>query len=187
MRLPHRTVQVVCESAVESAAASLGWLGVLNGNAVSIVAAAGDDPAVAASLVGQQVPRDVGAVGFVLQSGQPMAVQPSGKAGGDHGSTQLLGRTPQSLVCVPCVAAGDPIGVLQLIDKVGGGGFTFDDVEIVTLLGTVAGAALADVGAVTEDVPSPALLGSALAGLADTDPEQYAKVALVVTSMLNQA
>jgi GAF domain-containing protein len=187
MRLPHRTVQVVCESAVEATGASLGWLGIVDGDAVAIIAAAGDDPAAASALVGQRVGRDVGSVGFVLQSGQPMAVQPSGKPGGDHGATQLLGRVPASLVCVPCASAAEPVGVLQVYDKVGAGGFSFDDVEILTLLGTVAGAALADAGAVVEDVPSPQLLGSALAGLADVDPAQYAKVALIVSSLLHQA
>ncbi|MBI2705658.1 MAG: GAF domain-containing protein [Actinobacteria bacterium] len=186
MRLPHRTVQVVCESAVEATGATLGWLGVLDGGAVAIVAAAGGEPSAPAALVGRNVPRDVGSVGYVLQSGQPMAVQPAGKPGGDHGVTQLLGREPASLVCVPCASAGEPVGVLQVLDKVAGGGFSFDDVEILTLLGTVAGAALADAGAVAEDVPSPELLGRALAGLADVDPDHYARVAQIVSSLLHQ-
>jgi len=187
MRLPHRTVQVVCESAVEVTAASLGWLGVLNGNTVSVVAAASEDPATAEALVGRQVERDAGAVGFVLQSGQPMAIQPGGKQGADQAVTTLLGHAPMSLVCVPCTDAGDALGVLQLVDKVAGGGFTFDDVEIATLLGAVAGAALADVGAVVMDVPSPALLAGALSGLADIDPDRYARVALAVGSLLERS
>lgn len=186
MRLPHRTMHVVCESAVDATGAALGWLAVLSGDFVAVVAAAGADSEAAAGLVGRQIPRDSGAVGYVLQSGQPIAVQPAGKAGGDHGATELLGRTPQSLVAVPCATATDPIGVLQVIDKFGSPGFTFDDVEVISLLGTVAGAALADAGAVAEEVPSPSQLAAALTALADSDPGRYARVAPVLESLLNQ-
>jgi hypothetical protein len=85
-------------------------------------------------------------------------------------------------VCVPCERDGEVVGALQLVDKAAGS-FTFDDVEIVTLLGTIAGAAL------TEAVPglpppAPAALGRDLERLAATDPSRYGTVASILEGLL---
>jgi hypothetical protein len=189
MHVPQRTAQVVCESAMDATAAEVGWVGLVEGQAVLVIAAAADDPVVASSMVGRRLAVDAGSVGFVLQSGQPMALHPAGRIGGaasatDEPAVALLGRPPLSLLCAPCAGPADAVGVLQVLDKGGGGAFSFDDVEVVTLLGTVMGAALVDVGAVVDELPPPARLGHDLSGLADTDPARYATVARLVDSLL---
>jgi GAF domain-containing protein len=187
MQLPQRTAQVVCESAVDATAAAVGWLGVVDDSEIVVVAVAADDPATAAELVGRRLTGATGSVGFVLQSGQPMALQPMGRTSGesaDEPAALLLGRAPMSLLCVPCAGAADAVGVLEVIDKAGGGAFTFDDIEVVTLLGSVMGAALVDAGAMVDDVPVPARLTGELTALADTDPTRYATVARIVESLL---
>jgi GAF domain-containing protein len=190
MQLPQRTAQVVCESAVDATAAAVGWLGVVDGEDVIVAAVAADDPSTAGDLVGRRLAAAAGSVGFVLQSGQPMALQPMGRATGEAGDEPagvLLGRPPLSLLCVPCAGAADAVGVLEVIDKAGGVAFTFDDIEVVTLLGSVMGAALVDAGAMVDDVPVPARLTGELAGLADTDPTRYATVARIVESLLHSS
>jgi sigma-B regulation protein RsbU (phosphoserine phosphatase) len=189
MQVPQRTAQVVCESAVDATAAEIGWVGVVDGGEVVVVAASSADPTTAASMVGRRLAVGAGSVGFVLQSGQPMALHPAGRTGGtatgaDEPAAALLGRPPLSLLCAPCSGASDAVGVLQVLDKGGGGAFSFDDVEVVTLLGTVMGAALVDAGAASDELPPPARLGRDLSGLADTDPARYATVARLVDSLL---
>ena len=58
-----------------------------------------------------------------------------------------LGRMPASLLCVPCHHEDAIVGALELVDKAGGAPFSIDDVELVTLLGGIAGAALSLAGA----------------------------------------
>jgi GAF domain-containing protein len=189
MQVPPRTAQVVCESAVDATAATVGWLGIVDGDDVVVVAASADDATLAASMVGHRLVGRTGSVGFVLQSGQPMAVQPAGRStsgsAGDEPAEVLLGRAPLSLLCVPCSGATDAVGVLQVLDKAGGGAFSFDDVEVVTLLGSVMGAAFLDAGNIVDDVPVPGRLTSELTGLADADPARYATVARIVDSLLH--
>ena len=76
------------------------------------------------------------------------------------------------MLCVPCLHDDAVLGALELVDKAGGGPFSFDDVELVTLLGGIAGAALSVRG--TEVVPrSPAEFATELARLASSDPGAY--------------
>lgn len=185
MRVPQRTVQAVVDAAVDATDAALGWLAVVEGDDLVVVAAASADPSVASALVGRRVPAGLGSGGFVVQSGQPVALQPS-RGGGDEGTVALTGQAPAGLVCVPCTTADDVVGVLQVIDKAAGGAFGFDDVELLTILGGVAGAALADAGVFVE-VPEPARLAAQLGLLADADPGRYAAVASVLAALLHQS
>ena len=78
------------------------------------------------------------------------------------------------------------IGALELIDKEGTSRFTFDDVEIVTLLAGIAAAALAAAAPATV-LPSPSELAADLQRLATADVRRYAAVAGALTALLGDA
>ena len=125
---------------------------------------------------------------LVVQSGQPVALRPGSGALQDEVSGALLGRPPTSLICVPGTAGESITGALQVVDKADGGPFDFDDVELVTVLGTIAGVALAESAGVqatpAHRVASPQRLADSLARLAETDPERYGVAATVIEALL---
>ena len=88
------------------------------------------------------------------------------------------------MLSVPCATDDGVFGALEVIDKQDGGRFTIDDVEIVTLLGGIAGAALADTSDATATVIPPEELAGELRQLAAGDPARYASVAGVVRALL---
>jgi hypothetical protein len=78
------------------------------------------------------------------------------------------------------------VGALELVDKRAGGSFTYDDLELATLLAGIAGAALvAEQGA--HPVPSPAELGGELEQLLAIDDRRYRAVAAVVSGLIANA
>jgi hypothetical protein len=74
-------------------------------------------------------------------------------------------------------------GALEVVDKAGGGRFTFDDVELVTLLAGIAAAALTT-SAPALIAPRPTELAGDLQRLAETDAVRYAAVATAVNALL---
>lgn len=179
---PSAVLQALAKAAVDATAARQGWLLLLDGAVLRVVAAEGGE---GDSLVGVTVPADAGSAGFVVASGQPMALAPSGDLPQfGQGVGEMLGRAPTSVLSVPCGTADEVVGVLELVDKAAGGSFSIDDVELATLLAGVAGAALAQppVGGVT--VPTPDELSGELSRLARTDAADYAAVAQVISALL---
>jgi GAF domain-containing protein len=172
-------VQAVVDSAVTATAASAGWVLALDGQRLVVVAARGGG-----DLVGAEVPADAGTAGFVVNSGQPMAMAVrEGDARLGEGVLGLLARRASSVLCVPCTAGDTVVGALELVDKAGGATFSFDDVELATLLAGIAAAALAaDEGEVA--VRSPDELGAELHRLAAADPAGYALTAALVDAIL---
>ena len=88
------------------------------------------------------------------------------------------------MLCVPC---GDDqvLGALELINKDGGGSFSFDDIEIATLLAGIAGAALSS-DATARSVATPRELASQLEVIATQDPARYAAIAGVLDQLLDR-
>ena len=172
-------LQAVVDSAVGATAASAGWVMGLRDERLTVLAAFG-----AGSVVGTDVPAGEGTAGFVATSGQPIAMAArAGDARLSEGILGLLPERPASVLCVPCTAADTVVGVLELVDKAGGASFTFDDVELATLLAGIAAVAIeSDEGEVA--VRSPDELGSELRRLAAADPTGYAQVALLVDTIL---
>ena len=74
-----------------------------------------------------------------------------------------------------------------MLDKAGGGPFSFDDVEVVTLLGAVVGAALVDAIGAPVELPPPARLVAELTAMAESDPEEYARIGPIVASLLRRS
>jgi GAF domain-containing protein len=189
---PRSTVLAVIAAAVEATAATAGWILETRDGELTIVAAHGGSPAWSGSLVGRRARAGVGTAALVVQSGQPVALQPGRGSLGDELGTELLQRSPVSLVCVPCLDGEAVVGALQLVDKGGGGPFDFDDVELATLLGTIAGPALREAAAADRPgragpgtpAPTPEGLGRDLARLAEADPVRFATAARVVEALL---
>jgi GAF domain-containing protein len=181
---PRPTLVAVVTAAVDATGATAGWLLEHHDGDLVVVAVHGGTPAWATSLLGRHAGATTGSAALVVQSGQPVALQPGSGSLDDELGTELLQRSPVSLVCVPCLDGDAVVGALQLVDKAGGGPFDFDDVELASLLGTIAGAALREVGAVAVDAPTPERLGRDLARLADADPARFAAAATVVEALL---
>ena len=100
----------------------------------------------------------------------------------DEGVVGVLGIRPASVLCVPCAFDDEVLGVLELVDKVGGA-FSFDDVELSTVLANIAGSALRDQGP-TVSVRPPDELAADLRQLSAADPTTYVRVATVLEALL---
>jgi len=175
----NSVVQAVVSSAVGATAASAGWALALRGDRLVVVGAVG-----AGELVGSEAPADAGTAGFVVNSGQPMAMAVRGddtRLG--EGVLARLERRPTSVLSVPCATSDAVVGVLEMVDKAGAATFSFDDVELATLLAGIAAAAMEAEGAEVT-VRSPDELGGELRRLAGADPGAYAQVASLVEAIL---
>jgi GAF domain-containing protein len=175
-------LHTIVRSAVDATGAARGWLLAADGADLRVVAAHPYETT--ATLRGVRVPAGSGVAGYSVSSGQPLALsRRSDEALFVGGIEELLGPAPPaSVVCVPCESDGNVVGALQIVDKPAGS-FTFDDVEIVTLLGSIAGAALTEAVA-GATAPVPAMLGRDLERLAATDPSRYGTVASIVEALL---
>jgi GAF domain-containing protein len=177
-------LDAVIEAAVHATGAAAGWLVGGEGDGQRVVAASGEE---AGDLLGHRVAPGEGIAGFVLASGQPLALSRLEKDPRLRGGLEgLLRRRPRSLLCVPCTSDDAVLGALELADKEAGEAFTFDDLELVTLLAGIAGSALAeDRGG--GPVPTPAELGAELGRLLAIDPRRYRAVAAVVSGLIASA
>ena len=171
-------LQSILGSAVDVTAAAMGWIVVPSDGGLQVVAAVG-----AGDVVGTTVASAAGTAAYVLASGQPvaMAVRPD-DPNVHEGVAALVGVQPASVLCVPCADDDEVLGVLELGDKAGGA-FTFDDVELVTVLANIAGAALRGDASIGQ-VRSPEALFADLRQLAGTDPTAYIGVATVLEALL---
>jgi GAF domain-containing protein len=180
-RAPMNPVlQAIARAALDATGAAAGWVLALEGERLRAVGAAGER---AGELVGVEVPADVGTPGYVVSSGQPIALAPRGTDPRlEEGLGARLGRLPASVLCVPCLHDDAVLGAMELVDKAGGP-FSFDDVELVTLLGGIAGVALSVAG--TEVTPRPPVaFARELEVLAGSDPAAYARLATVLEALL---
>ncbi len=174
-------LEAIAAAARDATGAAAGWVLALRGDRLLAVGTAGER---AGELLGSDMALGVGTAGFVISSGQPIALVPRGADPRlSDGLGARLGRDPTSVLCVPCMHEDVILGALELIDKAGNGSFSFDDVELVTLLAGIAGAALA-AGGTEPNVRPPAELGAELAHLSGSDPAAYARLATVVDALL---
>jgi GAF domain-containing protein len=183
--MARQTLETLVASAVDVTSAALGLVARVDGDALRVVSAVGS--AATAARAGELVDHVLapgGTAAFVVGSGQPIAAQPgAGDTRASDDAVLLGGTTPTSVLCVPCVWDDEVIGALQLMNKAGGGSFSFDDVEVATVLGTIAGAALAE-GVEAVGHRSAAELGNELRRLEGADPAAFHAVATVVEALL---
>ncbi len=171
-------LHTILSSAGAVTAAGQGWILEPRGDQFEVVAAIG-----AGELVGTRVPAEGGTAGYVMASGQPVAMMPrADDPAATEGVVGVLGIRPASVLCVPCAYDDEVLGVLELVDKAGGA-FSFDDVELSTVLANIAGSALADQGSATSVRP-PDELAADLRQLSAVDPATYVRVATVLEALL---
>jgi GAF domain-containing protein len=117
-----------------------------------------------APVVGLSIPASEGVAGYVFSTGEPLAI---GDTSTDpRFSDRAAARTaytPRSLVAVPLVDDDGAIGVLEVLDRRGGGSFTLRDIE---LAGVFARQATVAIRAVRLDRDATALLRSVLSAAA---------------------
>ncbi len=177
-------LQAIIEAATDATSATEGWMLAQQGDQLLVVAAAGDRPG---QLLGATVPADEGTAGYVVTSGQPLALSPRpDDARATSGIAGLIGLSPSSVLCVPCADDDSIGGALEVVDKAGGGRFSLDDVELATLLGGIAGAALAGTTGTGPAVPTPAELGGGLQRLAASEPARYSALATAIGALLDR-
>ena len=174
-------LDAIVRAAVDATAASRGWLVRREGERLVVVAAAGDQPGEA---LGRSLAAGDGSAGYVIESGQPLAMTATGDdARATQGISAELGDLPTTLLCVPATTEDAVVGALELVDKRGGGPFTIDDVEVATMLGGVAGAAIEATGA-SSSAPTPSELAGELERLAANDPGRYSVIAETIAAVL---
>jgi GAF domain-containing protein len=179
---PNPILHAVLGSAIDATGATLGWLLATDGDQLVVRAIAGADQ----QFVGAQVSAHSGFAGYVASSGQPLAMSPRGDdERGAEGVAALVGTRPGSVLAVPCGTDEAVLGVLELVEKFGGVPFSFDDVEVATLIAGIAGVALGAEDATATEVPAPRELGDALARLAVTDATRYAALATFLGTVLS--
>lgn len=177
---PDPLLQAITVSAVEATQAGQGWLLVSEEPVLRVVAAAGERPG---DLLGMTIPADSGSAGFVVASGQPLAL-----ASGSEdtrltgGMAASIGRPFATVLAVPCATEDTVLGALELVDKEGGP-FSLDDVELVTLLAGIAGVAMTGQDR-AGSVPTPDQLAAELHELATADPTRYAAMASLLGALL---
>jgi len=179
-------LHAIVKAAVDVTAASGGWILARDSGRLTVRAAAGVDIDTA-PLAGVSIDEGSGTSGFVIASGQPLAL--SARADDprlSEGIAAHLGRRPSTVLCVACESGDNVVGALELIDKSGGATFSFDDVELATLLASIGAVALASGEQAQTAVVSPASLGNDLVRLADADPARYAVVASAVGALLDR-
>jgi len=101
------------------------------------------DGDVATVLTDQKVPAGQGVAGWALEHREPVVVDDPASddrfyQGVDTGS----GFVTRSLMAIPLMVKDRPVGVLEMINKVGDGGFTPLDVEIGKALASFAAVAI---------------------------------------------
>ena len=181
MTAPDAAMQALVRVAVEATRASAGWLLERERDELVVRAAESDDPG---RLIGRRVPI-AGTAGFVVSSSQPLALSNVGadaRFAGARDRTMLAAST--SVVSVPCSDDDETRGVLEVIDKDGGARFSYDDLELVTLLADIAGPMLVHDDDGAPPVPQPYELADGLSRLAVSNPVRYAALATAITSLL---
>jgi GAF domain-containing protein len=176
-------VNLVLDSIIGSAgnatAAARGWILGPHPDGLVVLAAVGSE-----ELVGTTVPAGVGTAGYVFASGQPVATMPRrDDPAAREGMMARFDEPATSVLCVPCAHGDDVLAIVELVDKLGGGGFTFDDIEIVTMLADIVGAVLRS-GIAEIDPPPPEELYAGLRQLASSDAGSYARVANIFDALL---
>src|SRR5262249_49665593 len=100
-----------------------------------------EKPEIAARLVGLRFPADRGIAGAALQSGRSIRVDDAQSDFRFYGGVDRhTGATTRALLAVPLVAPQGQIGVLQAVNRHGGG--TFSDADLAFLEALAASVAL---------------------------------------------
>lgn len=174
-------LEQIVTAAAEATGAAAGWISRLVGDDLVVEAAVGT----ATDLTGQIFAAGEGPSGLAVASGQPVARR--GLGVDELGVAGALDPRPLNVLSVPCSTAGGPVGVLEVADKAGAAMFSIDDIELVTTLASVAGAALGELPpSASASTGSASGAGASLARLARRDPIVHDAVLVVVRALAEQ-
>jgi GAF domain-containing protein len=138
-------------------------------------------------VVGLAIDASAGVAGYVFSTGQPIAISDVASDSRFGRSTaEETGYVPRSILAVPLTDDDGSLGVLEVLDKRGDGGFDLRDVELAALFARQATVAiragrierdtasllrsvLLDAVGATDDVDVEAMVSAAVAGLAAED------------------
>jgi GAF domain-containing protein len=97
----------------------------------------------AAGAVGIAIPSSEGIAGYVFTTGQPLAVSDvSTDPRFDRAVAEATGYVPRSILAVPLLDDSGSIGVLEVLDRHGDGGFGLRELDVATLLARQATVAI---------------------------------------------
>ncbi|MBM3465108.1 MAG: GAF domain-containing protein [Armatimonadetes bacterium] len=119
-------------------------------------------------LQGLEVGLGEGIAGRVAESGEPRLIRDcAAEPGHARRFDEVSGFTTRSLLCVPLVAQGHVVGVLEALNKKDGGAFEDEDVDVATGLAQVAAASVmnAKLFARLKDAQAEMVLAGKLAAL----------------------
>jgi GAF domain-containing protein len=120
-------------------------------------------------VIGLAIDPSHGVAGYVFSTGQPLAISDvSADARFGRDTAEQTGYVPRSLVAVPLLDAEGTLGVLEVLDKRGGGGFDLRDVE---LAGVFARQATVAIRSSRIERDTAAILRSVLTAAADRDAD----------------
>lgn len=123
-------------------------------------------------LIGTRIPFDQGIAGYVVMSGQPIAISDvTQDARFNHDFAKSTGYVPRSILATPLLAGDRVLGVMEVLDKINAPSFGMQDMELLGLFAHQA--ALAINQAQSIDNLSKTLL-TRLKQLADADAEHPA-------------
>ncbi len=180
-----RTLQVVVGLAVRGTNAVAGWLAVPDGDdALTVVAAESADASLRVP-DGHRLDLERSYGGFVLATSQPASLQLVAHDDRAGAELALLGTSRGHLLAVPCADDDDQVAVLEVVAGEDRGRFDLDDVELLSILGEVAGAAVVEsLGGVAP--PTADELAGQLRQLERSDPAGFGRVAPLVNSLLRR-
>ncbi len=184
-------LDAIAKAATTVTSAAAGWVVAVDGDRLVVRAVAGDAPA---SLVGRSVTPGDGPTGYVVAAAQPLAL--ASRADDPRAADGLmaaLGHPPGSVLCVPCEIDDRVVGAMELVDKADDGRFSYDDVELASVLAGIAAVALVagsegegdSPGLRPPPPPSPSELAAGLARLAAEAPARYPAIAEVVATLVD--
>jgi len=94
-------------------------------------------------VVGLAIESGQGVAGYVFSTGQPLALSDvAGDARFGRDTAEQTGYVPRSLIAVPLVDDEGILGVLEVLDKRGDGGFDLRDIELATVFARQATVAI---------------------------------------------
>src|SRR5438105_10644725 len=135
MTVPNAAMQALVRAAVEATGAAGGWLLERERDELVVRAAHTEQPG---RLIGRRGPLS-GTAGFVVASSQPLALSNASadaRFASDRDHAVLHGSS--SVLSVPCSDDDETRGVLEVVDKAGGVSFSYNDLELVSLLADIA-------------------------------------------------
>jgi signal transduction protein with GAF and PtsI domain len=134
-----QSIAEVARSVFAAAAASVFLIDPGDGNLVfEAVSGEGEQ-----RLVGARLPGDTGIAGWVARYGQPMLVDDlDGNPQFARPTAESTGYVPRSILAAPLIRDGEPIGVLEVLDRSARPRGDLGDVELLSLLATEMSVAL---------------------------------------------